>query len=61
MICSPVCRINRVCETKNMFEVQTLQDVQQGKWLLHFAAFNKTLLQQAKTATTASQWPANNS
>jgi len=29
-----------------MFEVQTSQNVQQCKWLLHFAALNETLLQQ---------------
>ena len=71
VICSPVCWLNGVCETKNMFEVQTSHNVQQGQRLLHFAAFNKTLLQQTRNSCQMntgkkqlplwSRWPANSS
>ena len=42
---SPVCRINRVCETENVLEVRTSKDVQQGKRLVHFTALDEKLLQ----------------
>jgi len=45
MTFSPMCRINGVCETQNVFEIQTSKNIQQYKWLLHFAAFYETLLQ----------------